>query len=188
MEIRELQSQDLESLRQFTDREIGKGYYSPAELLDIFKRSSKQGVMCSLVLVDSKNNIEAIRISYPPENWDQGKGKGLEVEKWPHLKSETAYFQSLFISEKMQGQGWGGKLSKESLKLLKKVGAKGVVCHSWKESPNNSSTKYLLKLGFKPIAEHPLFWKDVNYNCPICLKPPCQCTAQEMYLDLERTL
>lgn len=185
--VRPMKKADLEAVRRFTDREIGAGYYSAQELEEIFNRSQKNGVMCSLVLDRGEGEIGGVRISYPPGNWESGKGKGLHPEKWPHSKDETAYFQSLFLAGDLQGQGWGGKLSQAALKILKDSGAKGVVCHSWKESPNNSSTKYLLKLGFMTIADHPLYWKDVNYNCTRCLKPPCQCTAQEMYLDLERT-
>jgi GNAT superfamily N-acetyltransferase len=127
-----------------------------------------------------------MRLTYPPGQWEHGKGHGLEPRKWPHAISETGYFQSLFLASDLQGHGWGGKISQAALAILKETGAKGVVCHSWKESPNNSSTRYLLKLGFTPVADHPLYWKDVDYNCTRCLKPPCQCTAQEMYLDLER--
>ena len=185
MNIRELRKGDLESLRHFTDREIGTGYYSAGELLGIFDRSEKNGVMYSLVLCDDHGQIQGMRFTYPPGNWNEGKGQGLTPEQWPHAKAETAYFQSLFLSPALQGQGWGGKLSREALRRLKESGARGVVCHSWKQSPNNSSTKYLLKLGFKPVADHPLFWKDVDYDCTLCLKPPCQCTATEMYLDLE---
>lgn len=186
LQIRELQRGDLEPLRQFTDREIGAGYYSAAELSQIFERSTKNGQMYSLVLSDENGEINAVRFTYPPGQWEQGKGKGLNPEKWPHPKSETAYFQSLFVAAKLQGQGWGGQLSVAAIARLREIGTKGVVCHSWKESPNNSSTKYLQKLGFQKIADHPLYWKDVDYNCTLCLKPPCQCTAQEMYLDLER--
>ena len=60
-----------------------------------------------------------------------------------------------------------------------------VVAHSWKESPNNSSMKYLEKLGFLPVGEHPLFWSEVDYDCTRCGKPPCQCTATEMILYLD---
>lgn len=186
LNIRELKKGDLESLKAFADREIGSGYYSVDELREIFERSEKNGVMYSLVLCDEGGGIQGMRFTYPPGNWNEGKGKGLSPELWPHQKSQTAYFQSLFLTEKLQGQGWGGRLSGEALKRLKRSEAKGVVCHSWKESPNNSSTKYLLKLGFRPVADHPLYWKDVDYECTRCLKPPCQCTATEMYLDLEK--
>ena len=184
--IRPFKATDLAAIRRFTDQEIGQGYYSLKELEAIFGRSSKDKVMCSLLLEDEQGEIAGVRISYPPGQWESGKGKGLEAEKWPHPLGETAYFQSVFISPKLHGQGWGGRMSRRALELLREVGAKGVVCHSWKESPHNSSTRYLQKLGFQVIKDHPLYWKDVEYNCPRCLRPPCQCTAQEMYLDLER--
>ena len=188
LKIRPFQQKDLEAIKDFTDREIGAGYYSQKELEDIFARSVKNSIMCSLLLESDKGNILGVRISYPPGNWKHGKGKGLHPEKWPHAADQTAYFQSLFISNELQGQGWGGKISQEALYKLREVGAKGVVCHSWKESPNDSSTRYLQKLGFELVAEHKEYWKEVDYRCTRCGEPPCLCTAQEMYLDLEMNL
>jgi ribosomal protein S18 acetylase RimI-like enzyme len=184
LKIRPFKKEDLIAIRRFTDHEIGVGYYSEKELEEIFTRSSKNNIMCSLLLENEKGQILGVRISYPPGNWEQGKGSGLYSEKWPHSLSETAYFQSLFISKELQGQGWGGRLSCAALLALKEVGAKGVVCHSWKESPNDSSTRYLKKLGFEFIEEHPEYWKGVDYFCTRCGKPPCRCTALEMYLSL----
>jgi len=186
--IHKLERSDLERLKKFTDVQIGEGYYSLKELEDIFERSlapDENGnmQMCSFLLKDG-DEIRGVRFTYPPGQWSQGKGAGLQFSKWPHTLDQTAYFQSLFLSDKVQGQGWGARLSQASIEVLKAVGARGVVCHSWKESPFNSSTKYLEKMGFKKIAEHPLYWKDVNYNCTRCLKPPCQCTAIEMYLEI----
>lgn len=183
--IRSLERSDLAPLKAFTDREIGDGYYSKNELEDVFVRSLKDGTMYTLILEKPDSELVGVRITYPPGQWKHGKGHGLTSEAWPHPMAHTGYFQSIFLAGELHGQGWGGKLSQEALDLLRKGGAKGVVCHSWKESPNNSSTRYLQKIGFQKIAEHPLYWKDVDYNCTRCLKPPCQCTAIEMYLDLE---
>jgi GNAT superfamily N-acetyltransferase len=191
-----LSEKDLGRLKAFTDLAIGAGYYSEAELKDIFHRSSSNGVMCSFLLVgagpttaageSSAGEILGVRFTYPPGNWSHGKGEGLSPDQWPQAKSETAYFQSLFLSDKIQGQGYGSKLSQASIDVLKEIGAKGVVCHSWKESPGGSSTKYLEKMGFQKIKEHPLYWQHVDYNCTRCLKPPCQCTAIEMYYEIPR--
>lgn len=186
LKIRPFRQDDLEAIKDFTDREIGAGYYSLQELKDIYARSEKSNVMCSLLLENEQGEILGVRISYPPGKWKHGKGKGLCPEKWPQSAADTAYFQSLFISNDLQGQGWGGKISKEALFKLREVGAKGVVCHSWKESPNDSSTRYLKKLGFELIAEHHEYWKAVDYRCTRCGEPPCLCTAQEMYLDLNK--
>jgi GNAT superfamily N-acetyltransferase len=191
-----LSEKDLGRLKAFTDLAIGAGYYSEAELKDIFQRSSANGVMCSFLLVgdgpataageSSAGEILGVRFTYPPGNWSHGKGEGLSPDHWPQAKSDTAYFQSLFLSDKIQGQGYGSKLSQASIDVLKEIGAKGVVCHSWKESPGGSSTKYLEKMGFQKIKEHPLYWQHVDYNCTRCLKPPCQCTAIEMYYEIPR--
>ncbi|CAN5583309.1 hypothetical protein BH10BDE1_BH10BDE1_34240 [soil metagenome] len=188
--IHPLNRADLKSLQEFTDLTIGAGYYSAKELEEIFDRSSSKdshGVshMCSLLLKNGEE-ILGVRFTYPPGKWNHGKGKGLDPSTWPHPLEKTGYFQSLFLSDKTQGQGWGSRLSMASIEVLKKLGARGVVCHSWKESPFNSSSKYLEKLGFKKVAEHPLYWAEVDYNCTRCLKPPCQCTAVEMYYEMKQ--
>lgn len=185
LKVRALSQSDLRSVKLFTDREIGLNYYSESELAEIFDRSQADGIMCSLILENALGEIKGIRISYPPGHWDHGKGRGLKPELWPHSLIETAYFQSLFLAKDVQAEGWGGKLSRAAIQQLIEAKAKGIVCHAWKESPHNSSRRYLQKLGFKEITDHPLYWKDVNYNCTRCLKPPCQCTAVEMYLDLK---
>lgn len=184
--IRPLLAADLEAVRRFTDREIGEGYFSMRELEGIFERSQAGGVMHSLVLVDNDGEIHGVRITYPPGKWQKGKGQGLSPERWPHRLESTAYFQSIFVSSRLHGRNWGGQMSRLSLERLRSAGAKGVVCHSWKESPHHSSFKYLTKLGFQLINEYPEYWRNVPYNCTRCLQPPCLCTAQEMYLDLER--
>lgn len=188
--IGSLEKSDLPRLKAFTDRAIGDGYYSFHELEEIFRKSvaetaSGETVICSLVL-KSHDEIVGVRFTYAPGRWSHGKGKGLNPSLWPRAFADTAYFQSLFLDERLQGQGWGVKLSLASIERLRAIGARGIVCHSWKESPGGSSSKYLEKMGFKVIAEHPLYWSEVDYNCTRCLKPPCQCTAVEMYLEIDR--
>jgi ribosomal protein S18 acetylase RimI-like enzyme len=182
-EIHELIEDDLLQLKSFTDSEIGAGYYSAGELGEIFEKSQLGGRTASLVL-KRQDQICGVRLSYP-HGRSHGKGRGLSPRSWPYPQSETAYFQSLFLAPEVQAAGWGVKLSQASAEILRKMGACGILCHSWKESPHNSSRRYLDKMGFELIAEHPLYWQHVNYNCPRCLTPPCQCTAQEMYLRLE---
>ncbi|MGE0633195.1 MAG: GNAT family N-acetyltransferase [Pseudobdellovibrionaceae bacterium] len=189
LQIREMKSSDLPAIKNFTDRAIGVDYYSMSDLEDIFRRSSALGAdktdtMCSLVLADSQNQIFGVRITYPPGKWEKGKGKGLTPEKWPFPLNKTAYFQSLFIDPSIQSKGFGKKMSLQAISVLKKMGAKAIVCHSWKDSPNDSSGKYLRSLGFKVVATHPDYWKDVDYLCTRCGNPPCRCTAEEMLLEL----
>lgn len=183
--IREFLAIDIENVKIFTDKVVGHGYYSIDELSEYQKKSIiNTNEICSLVLIDNTTQeIKGLRLAFPPGNWKHGKGAKLREDLWPTKISETAYFQSLFLSPELQGQGWGPKLATESLKVFKRLGAKGVVAHCWKESPNNTSYKYLTNLGFKNIIEHPNYWIDIDYTCTRDGKP-CKCTAIEMHLNL----
>lgn len=188
MRIRPFLPSDIEAVREFTDETVGCGYYSSAELTENQKKSvSADGRICSFVLEDDEGRIRALRLAFPPGNWEHGKGRRLRADLWPTSLERTAYFQSLFVSPELRGAGWGPKLSATALTVLRALGAEGVVAHSWKESPNNSSMRYLRQLGFREITEHPDYWVDVDYICPRDGRP-CHCTAVEMHLDLRKDL
>lgn len=180
--IREANVNDALQLKSFTDRVIGAGYYSVEELESKIQQSTVEGRCTSFLLTDGKE-ILGLRLTFPPKAWSKGKGEQLSPHLWNVSPDNMAYFQSLFLDPSLTGQGWGAKLSQASIESLRKLGAKGIVCHSWKESPHNSSSRYLQKLGFKTVAEHPLYWKNVDYVCTRCGKP-CLCTAEEMVLYL----
>ena len=182
--IRPIDREDIPALQNFTDLAIGKDYYSPAEWEDMIHRSQCGDHQCSFVL-DDDGSIKGVRISFPPGRWRKGKGEGLSPSLWPQPEASTAYFQSLFVAPELMGQGFGKELSLKSIEVLRQVGARGIVCHSWRESPHDSSGRYLRKLGFKRIKEHLQYWKDVDYTCTRCQEKPCLCTADEMYMELK---
>ena len=186
MQIVPLEEALVGKVREFTDRTIGAGYYSEAALIESCRRSqsksiSGDAVFFSYVLVNDTGEVLGLRLTYPPGQWAHQKRlrRSVSPKKWNSKLEETAYFQSVFIAPELRGEGWGPKLSHLSLKKLIEAGAKAVVCHSWKESPGNSSTKYLKRLGFEEISEYPKFWIDVDYQCTRC-GSPCVCTATEM--------
>ena len=182
IKIRPLESDDLSDVVKFCDLNIGKNYYSSPEMKQIFEKSQSNGVMCSFVLWD-KEAIVGVRLTYAPGQWTKGKGSGIHPELWSVPAERVGYFQSLFVSDNYQGGGWGRRLSNVSVEALKSLGTQAIVTHSWKESPNNSSQRYLTNMGFKYVATHPLYWKDIDYVCTYDDKP-CQCTAEEMILYL----
>lgn len=185
MIAKEFQISDIKTVKEFTDEQIGQGYYSIAELTENQKKSvSASGEICSFILLDPiSKEVKGLRLAFPPGNWAQGKGTKLRPDLWPFKIEDAGYFQSLFLSPELRGQKWGPKLSAMSIATFKKLGAKGIITHSWKESPNNSSFRYLENLGFTTLIEHPLYWVNVDYVCTRDGKP-CRCTAIEMYLDL----
>lgn len=185
MQIKPYLEKDVSAVKKFTDAQIGEGYYSLDEQIQNQKKSvSKTGEISSFILFNPlTEQIHGLRLAFPPGNWAHGKGNKLRPDLWPFKLEEAAYFQSLFLSTEAQGYGWGPKLSDLSIAIFKKLGAKSIVTHCWKESPNNSSLRYLKKMGFVSVIEHPLYWIDVDYVCTRDGKP-CRCTAIEMYLKL----
>lgn len=177
--IRFLRQSDLESLCQFSDDQIGQGYFTLKKLEQILKASTKNGIVCSFVLEDD-SGIQGIRLTYPPGQWlDRDPRQAYHPHLWKCQENEAGYFQSLFIAKSHQAKGYGQRLSMASIEHLKMCGAKAVVCHSWDESPHNSSRRYLDSLGFEPIKTIPNYWNCIDYTCTRCGKP-CVCTATEM--------
>lgn len=173
----------IDKLKQFSDREIGRDYFSIEELKEIHKLSHKNGLNASFLLLDEVDEIKGMRLTFAPGNWLE-KIDRKTAEDWEVNPEDVAYFKTIFLCKNIKGKGWGNKLSSKSIKVLKQMKAKGIVCHSWKESPNNSSFRYLSRLGFTIVAEHENFWKPYDYECVRCGKPPCLCTATEMILKL----
>lgn len=184
--LQSLQLRHQEAFLQFTDKNIGDRYYSESDFLHLYDLSCYNGHALSYVLVDQENQqILGVRVTFPPPRWLQLESVPLFADQWNVPPESVAYFKSLFIDPKLQGQGWGPRLSQASLRDLIALDCQAVVAHSWKQSPNNSSQRYLEKLGFKVIGEHPMFWSELDYDCTLCGQPPCQCTATEMILYLD---
>lgn len=168
----------------FTDQQIGKNYYTIEEMQENQKKSiATNGEITSFILIDAEKRIQGLRLAYPAGNWAHGKGNKLRPDLWPFPLEKSAYFQSLFITEEARGFGFGPLMSAQSLEVFKRLGNQGVITHCWKESPENTSYKYLTSFGFKAVVEHPLYWVDVDYECTRDGKP-CRCTAIEMSYQL----
>ncbi len=168
---------------QFTNKVIGQGYYTKSDFQDILTHSTKNNLCTSYVARES-GSIIGVRITFPPGKWTKGRGNGLSPKLWKVPIESVGYFQSLFLNKEARGKGLGVQLSLKSIESLKALETKAVVCHSWVESPGNSSRKYLKKLGFETVKTYERYWFDVDYTCPRCGKP-CTCTAEEMILYLD---
>lgn len=178
MLIREFTNDDIQKVLKFTDNWIGRNYFSKQELEDICDYSSSDGLNASFV-AESDGEVVAARLSYAPGKWTS-HARGLSFDLWECEKSEVGYFKSLFVSGQFQGRGLGRELSTLSIDRLKKMGARAIVCHSWLESPGNSSQRYLKKMGFREVKRYPNFWFNIDYECTKCAPSRCECTAAEM--------
>jgi len=176
---KDIVKEDIADLLNFTDRWIGKNYFSSKELEEILDYSSVNEINTSLKAVSKSDEIAGVRLTLAPGEWVSTM-RGLSTDLWRVHPNEVGYFKSLFISESFQKMGIGKELSKRSIEKLKELGAKAVICHSWLESPNNSSQRYLLSMGFEAVKEYREFWSEIDYHCTKCGPAKCMCTAIEM--------
>ncbi len=185
--IRTMSAQDARGVAALADRLVGVDYYPPALVRQLIDDATTEAGVFAYVaeLAEAPGRPIAFRFVKPPGRWAAGRGKGLHPERWPVGLTSAAYFQSCFVDDACTGRGIGGRLASRALDELKAAGTRCVVAHSWKESPHNSSFRYLSRLGFEPIEEIPEYWVDIDYICRLD-GTPCRCTAIEMVLDLER--
>ena len=175
----ELSLKDINQVKLFLDNHSGEDYLTKEDLKDIIENKSKyKNLNCSFVAKDG-DKIVGVRITYAPTKWISS-AKGITIKKWKKDECKVAKFHCLFLDEKYQGQGIGPQLSNKSIDVLVQMGAEAIICHSWLESPNNSSQRYLKKYGFESVALHENFWADLDYFCSGCSRTRCICTAEEM--------
>jgi ribosomal protein S18 acetylase RimI-like enzyme len=174
-----ISNDDIGEILEFTDKWIGKSYFSEAELLEILSKSRKDNLCASYKAV-LNGKLAGIRLSFAPGMWITSSTKGLSTNEWKISQESVAYFKSLFVGGDFQKLGIGKTLSNKSMETLTKMGAKAIICHSWLESPNNSSQRYLKSFGFESVNEYEAFWSDIDYDCTRCSPSRCSCNAAEM--------
>ena len=179
-----LTKEHASAVKAFCDQWIGTNYYSVSEVEGLIDASIKNDVGASFGAWVG-DELAAIRLTLAPGKWSDIIKRGLTPNSWPCEMKDMAYFKSLFVAGDYQAKGLGRSLSEKSINALKEMGTKAVLCHSWLESPGNSSQKYLLKMGFEEKARHEKFWFPIDYECTRCAPERCICTAAEMVLELE---
>ena len=173
------EAEKISAVLKFTDRAIGDNYYQRSDLVKFTELGH------SYLLENAETgDILGVRLTLPPGTWvGREKLKGLHPHLWDVDPEKVAYFKSIFLADEVRGQNFGLELSRVAMAGLKGDGALAVVCHSWNESPNDSSGRYLRKLGFKDLVVIENFWGDIDYSCTRCGNP-CKCSATEMICRL----
>jgi len=182
--IRRMSVEDAPHVSALADRLIGLDYYPTPKVEGDLARSTV-GATPLCYVAETAAGLVGFRLTFPPGRWSSGRGRGLTPDRWPAPLAQAGYFQSCFVDPAMTGQGIGRRLALMALDDLRLCGARLAVGHSWKESPHNSSMRYLQRLGFRPVAEHPHYWAEVDYLCSGCTLRPCVCTAIEMIRPIE---
>jgi len=187
LQLRIIKKEDISAICKMGDEAFGERYITK-QLLQKEWPLLQSGDNCAsyiLETLDPSPNPIGFRLTYLPGLWLNTKeGKKSHVDLWHIPTEKVAYFKTSYVSENFRGQGWGKEMARLAINQLCKMGAQAIITHSWNESPEDSSGKYLRSLGFKDIGRIERFWQDSDYSCTECLQTPCVCTAMEMMLRL----
>jgi ribosomal protein S18 acetylase RimI-like enzyme len=178
--IREISVFDIQKVIDFADKWIAKNHFKRMQLRDFLMKGIREDINASFLALDNEKVI-GLRLTFAPGEWiNEDHELTLSPHLWHIDKDSVAYLKSLFIDKEYQGMGIGKILSEKSISAVKAMGAKGIVCHSWVESPRNLSRKYLDKMNFKAINLHENFWSFKDHTCAKCTPRQCECSACEM--------
>ena len=177
MTYKKLSMEQYDKLQPFIDKWIGKDFFSKKDVEELVEQD------INYVAFD-RDKLVGVRFAYLPDCWES---KNVSPDKWKVPREQVARGGGIFVHGDYQKKGIGKTLEKRLCKALKEKGAKAICVHSWLESPNNSSQKFLLGNGYKNLKTY----KDYYINAPSCSRcevtkeNPCSCSANEMIKYLE---
>ena len=168
---------------QLANQVHGDNYLNLETLTEMYQRGVKHGINASFVAL-SDGLLVGYRLSYAAGKWPLDEW--CSVDLWPVPAEHMAYFKSVAVAPKFQGQGLGSTLLNASISALRQQGALAGLAHIWRQSPGNSAERYFTKAGAELLQIHPDRWlhlcQDAGYVCPLCGNA-CHCSAAEMALS-----
>ena len=166
----------------------GDAYLTLEIIEKIHKKSFKDGVNCSFLMLDNEK-VVGFRLTYAPTNWAIDKWCSPELWKLPI--EQLCYFKSSTVDADYRGHGIATKMLQASIKAAKQQGAKGGICHTWMQSPSNAAFLYFVKCGGQHLKTYANRWLEdsyAGYRCIVCgADQYCHCDAGEMILYFEKT-
>ncbi len=89
------------------------------------------------------------------------------------------------VNTKWEDKGIGRNLVDVSNQELKRRGASSILSLYWVEGSSGRMANILKRSGFRSALTIPEYWKEeslaTGFQCRVCGKPPCTCTA-EIYI------
>lgn len=175
---------------------ITKSYY--ANVLDLSSRCLGKGYFPAIPQSDKNKSVFLVAISSKKligfanaiiTEKDELKDtlKNRKIDRIPPdiKRADEAgtlgFLKTVCVEPDFQGRGVATALIKECLNNLVTLGAETLICIAWKRPDGVSIGGILSKLGFHEWITLDKFWAEesesLNYSCPVCGDPPCNCSA-----------
>lgn len=154
--LRNISEKDFKSIIQLSNTIFGNSYITEKELQ---------------IYVNSKSNFGIVAFN---ENTFCG------FILYEIIAQKTGLIKSIAVKEDFQGKGIATDLISKAIIQLKETTTQ-IQAVTW-HYPDNHLIKILKKHNFNLVKTIPNYWKEDslkrNFECKICGKPPCMCSAQ----------
>jgi len=161
---------------------LGFNYITRKEITNILNNKTDK-ILLAAFMNHNMVGVRIIKILNQKEINDFNQV--IKPQKLPHHK--IGMLVSSAVRKCFRQQGIGTSMIYEGIKELKKMGCSVYVATAWDSGQQKSSTALLEKFNFKKIKVLKNYWKEKsivqNFECPVCGKPPCTCTAVFYMLD-----
>lgn len=169
--IRRIQNNDIDKILNLSDNHLGRNYINKLIIDEYLKTETNncfsylingQLVAFALNFINFRSNLNHIIDTRTTDN------------------EKVGVIKTIVVDDKFQHKGIASALVTKSVQLLSKS-CKEIICIVW-DHPNNSMDFILQKHNFKRYKHISEFWKQEstarNFECKICGKPPCICSAE----------
>lgn len=193
LQLAQLEPEHFERVIELGNDIHGDHYLTSEIISKIYQKSVAGKVNCSLVMLDPArgkklDKLVAFRLTYAPGNWDLDEWCSPEL--WDLPIHQLCYFKSSTVDTDYLRTGIATKMLTASIESAKLLGAKGGICHTWMQSPENAAYQYFIRCGGKLLKTHPNRWLEdsyAGYQCVACSAfDYCRCDAGEMIVHFDQ--
>lgn len=179
MLFRKAEHSDLTDIKKLIDEAFGLNYVSSQTISNNLSNPS----CYSFCLLDNKIFVGFIFLKLYPVN--SINDYILKEQAWflTHFKDykEITIIEQLAIVSDYRGKKLSNQLLNEALSYIDKK-CDVVISFCWLKQEFTPMVKLLERNNFMPIKTLTNYWKEDSlqkgYDCAICGKPPCKCSAE----------
>ncbi len=180
--IVEMATNHMQHVFNIADCQLGKGYVSADLLGEAIVNNEKY---IAKVAIDNENNkvvgfyiVQLVKKQEVNEIILNNPEVASRIARSSEL---TGLIKTVAVDKNYQGRGVGMNLIKDAISELQNKNIHTIFTIAWKSKYGTNLKGILMRLDFKEIIEIPEYWKESsikeNFECPVCRKPPCSCSA-----------
>lgn len=173
--VRDATSADNLAILKVADDQLGANYLSGSSLdaihegrgFALIAEVAGEVVGFSVCLRQTISEAEAMMKRPPP--------------RYMQYAEHVGVLKTVAVDDRFQGRSLGSMLVEASIERFRIEGTSVIYTVAWKSAEGTNIEGIIQRMGFADIHEVPGYWEqeslDESFSCPVCVSPPCECSA-----------